>query len=346
MLGSAWLRATTACGALHAWSPAAKLALLESIFGATCAALLAVAAATYTSSCYAGVFAAGMFAFSATVWKFSTHFEVFALNNLFCALLLYLSIRYLLYGSSWVPYGGAVVCGLALTNQHTVVLLEAPLIVSVIAASGGALLHPKRLLALMFLFCLGLVPYIYLPMASREAPMGSWGALDDWEGFSRHLLRREYGSLQLYTSGTPDHEAGGGSSEDGGGGGAGGWGGTVVERVRLNGRHLLYTLDAQSSGVMKALAPLGALSMLRNRAKTTKRRGVGLMLVSCVATYTAVFLPLANLPHQEFFEPILARFWMQPWLLLCLLMAKGLEEVLHTAPGRCQYVCAYACMHA
>ena len=97
---------------------------------------------------------------------------------------------------------------------------------------------------------------------------------------------------------------------------------------------------------MKALAPLGALSMLRNRAKTKKRRGVGLMLVSCVATYTAVFLPLANLPHQEFFEPILARFWMQPWLLVCLLMAKGLEEVLHAVPGRCQYVCAYACMYA
>ena len=49
----------------------------------------------------------------------------------------------------------------------------------------------------MLLFCLGLLPYIYLPIAGRLPPPGSWGAVDTRDGFLRHVLRQEYGSLQV-----------------------------------------------------------------------------------------------------------------------------------------------------
>ena len=50
---------------------------------------------------------------------------------------------------------------------------------------------------LVLLFVLGLLPYIYLPIAGRLPPLGSWGGVDTREGFLRHVLRQEYGSLQV-----------------------------------------------------------------------------------------------------------------------------------------------------
>ena len=40
-----------------------------------------------------------------------------------------------------IPYVGALTCGLALTNQHTIVLLQAPLIIAVLATGRDRLLR-------------------------------------------------------------------------------------------------------------------------------------------------------------------------------------------------------------
>jgi hypothetical protein len=162
MLGSGWL---SICPDLFG-APAAKLSLLAAVLGASSAAILALAARKI-SSFWGGVFGGGMFACSSTVWKFSTQYEVFALNNLFVSALLFLTIKYFADKSWWIPYAGALLCGLALTNQHTVVLYELPLIIAVLAASKGALLRPYPFLALVALFVLGLTPYIYLPLAGK-----------------------------------------------------------------------------------------------------------------------------------------------------------------------------------
>ena len=47
----------------------------------------------------------------------------------------------------------------------------------------------------------------------------------------------------------------------------------------------------------------------------------------CIVVYAAVFLSLANLPASPFFQPILARFWMQPYQPVCILMAAGLQAL-------------------
>jgi hypothetical protein len=367
------------------WHPSIPL-----VTGAAAAALLAMAAAKCTSF-WAGVFAGGMFAFSPTVWKFSTHFEVFALNNLFVSLLLYLAIKFIVDRDGWIPYAGALACGLGLTNQHTIVLLEAPLILAVIVASRGALLRPRPLAALTLLFCAGLAPYVYLPLAGAAAPRGSWGAVDTWDGFLRHLLRREYGSLQLYTTGSAEDDEAAAREP---------WYDRCWQRLWSNGAQLLGALHHESLGTAPVLAPLGLCFLLwhasprRERASARTGRalpaerasisgncgqvqipcapdsqvlvsggasggacagegiamlaggdeggaagaggggaaaaGVGATMLACLTVYTAVFLPLANLPSTDFFEPILARFWMQPYQQVCLLMAAG--AVLHLLP--------------
>jgi hypothetical protein len=45
----------------------------------------------------------------------------------------------------------------------------------------------------------GLMPYVYLPLAGREAAFGAWGEVDTWDGFLTHFLRKEYGTFRLYS---------------------------------------------------------------------------------------------------------------------------------------------------
>lgn len=74
------------------------------------------------------LFGALLYSFSSIVWTYSLHAEVFPLNNLFCAALLYLTFKYL--RTKRLPYAilGALVCGVALTNQQCVTHSRAPLL--------------------------------------------------------------------------------------------------------------------------------------------------------------------------------------------------------------------------
>jgi hypothetical protein len=70
------------------------------------------------------ILSAGLFALNPLVWQYSTHAEVFPLNNLLVSLLIYLSVRYF-HTLSWsVAQWGAFVMGLGLTNQHTMIIFE------------------------------------------------------------------------------------------------------------------------------------------------------------------------------------------------------------------------------
>ena len=76
---------------------------------------------------YAGgghLISAGLFAFSPLIWQYAVTAEVFPLNTLFSALILYLVTAFAARRQVWVAVVGAFVCGLALCNQHTIVLFE------------------------------------------------------------------------------------------------------------------------------------------------------------------------------------------------------------------------------
>jgi hypothetical protein len=88
------------------------------------------------------------------------------------------------------------VAGLALCNQHTIALFLLP-------AGVGALWHRRGYLSTRLLLAcvgcglLGLLPYVYLPLASRPPTQYAWGDTSSLSGLLAHFLRREYGSLQM-----------------------------------------------------------------------------------------------------------------------------------------------------
>jgi hypothetical protein len=148
------------------------------------------------------VTAMGLFAFSPLIWQYAITAEVFPLNTLFAALIVYLVVTFsAVRDNVTIAYVGAFVCGLALCNQHTIVLFEAPLILWMLFLLRSHIkAHPAVLVILSVCFLAGLLPYAYLPIAGSTTPKpGSWGQVDTLSGFLHHILRKDYGTFQLFS---------------------------------------------------------------------------------------------------------------------------------------------------
>ena len=146
-----------------------------------------------------------MFALSPTVWMYSTHAEVFALNNLLVATLVYLALTHSAYISAPsaarrpddVAVAAAFVIGLGISNQHSFVLSGLPAVFLALVKSQGSLLRPAMLVKLVLAGLAGLTPYSYLVWASRDPSSSSWGEPHSLEGFLWHFLRRDYGTFTV-----------------------------------------------------------------------------------------------------------------------------------------------------
>lgn len=155
------------------------------------------------------------FSTSPLTWTYSVGSEVFALNNFFAAALVWLAAERLVGGQAWAVPAGAFLSGLALCNQHTIILFEIPLIAAILwaewpvrGADRPLLPYPFfsrcpfarrlwsqaltlwRLASLAQLGLLGLAPYAYLPLSQILRPHpGSWGDVASVAGFVHHLRR-------------------------------------------------------------------------------------------------------------------------------------------------------------
>lgn len=142
-----------------------------------------------------------MFAFSPLIWQYAITAEVFPLNTFFAALILYLVVWYSQVRSVSIAYLGAFVCGVALCNQHTILLYEGPLVLWILFTlrykiQADIMVFVKLSIA----FIIGFSPYLYLPIAASISPKaGSWGHVTSWSGFLHHFLRKDYGTFQLFS---------------------------------------------------------------------------------------------------------------------------------------------------
>ena len=77
------------------------------------------------------------FSFSHTVWRYSVEFEVFSANNFFTIVLLFLACRYYRTHNYSIAYMGAFISGFGLTNQHTLVIFVARIVIFVLTSAEG-----------------------------------------------------------------------------------------------------------------------------------------------------------------------------------------------------------------
>eukprot|EP00505_MAST-04D_sp_SCG-Rhode-Island_P000383 Stramenopile-MAST_4_protein_383 len=250
----------------------------------------------YLPWCLGALMASCGFCFSPLVWAYAVTAEVFAMNNLFVALLLYLSVSFFrrkerLDSVSNVTHAciGAFICGLGLTNQHSLIFFVIPIALFVLFA----LLRNKTccqrgtiMLQVGVSFALGLLPYAYMPYATG-AP-GSWGDATTVHGFLKHILRQEYGTFLLH----PDM-IGTESS---------------MERTRMYVEHFFSSqVQIYPSKLAAGLVIVGMLQLLFISGLA------GVLLLVMLLTYLFTFHALSNLDiSSPLTFAVHERFWMQP----------------------------------
>lgn len=116
--------------------PAWRINLSSAVFGALASFFLSAGVGLWVRCAFTGALAGGAFAFAPLVWEYAVQGEVFALNNLNNALLLYLLVLYERWPSLPRACAGACMIGLAMCNQHTIVFFCAPYALWALVVAG------------------------------------------------------------------------------------------------------------------------------------------------------------------------------------------------------------------
>lgn len=254
----------------------------------------------------AGFVGALFLAFATEFWSYSLVAEVFALNNLFAAVLLLLAFAW--YRDPrrlWVLWGFFLTSGLAASNQQTIVLLAPGLgalliggILRIRAQGGRWQSRVVREFAIGIAFLLaGLLPYLYLPLAAAGDPPALWGDPSTLERFIAVVTRADYGSFSLVS---------------------GGQHGTVGGNLTALATNLIDSFGLAGC----VLAALGLWWLARHRPV------VGLALVLSFVTAGPVFLAYANPPLGGLLSGIFARFYILPSVPLAVIVGCGAFQLV------------------
>jgi len=146
----------------------------------------------------AAAMAALTLAFNPLFWSWSLVAEVFPLNNLLAALLIYLLViwheqpeRYRFLTAA------SFVAGLALTNHQTIILLGPAVCFLLWHHRAVLVARPQIILTCAATFLLGLLPYTYVPWASAHHPVYNWGDVSSWRDLFALITRQSYGAAHL-----------------------------------------------------------------------------------------------------------------------------------------------------
>jgi hypothetical protein len=289
----AWLTTLVPAGSLAwrvAWMSALPAAGAAAAIHWCVASWLQPFAGRSSLAAAAGVLAAGLFAFSPTVWLYATGAEVFSLHAFFAALLFALALAWQRSRKPRIAPLFALTAGLGLTNHLTLVFYVVPMAAWVVWTGRRALSAPRLAGAALA----GLAPYAYLWIAGRTDNPSSWGETATLGGFVDHLLRRDYGTFQLLPAG---HAA---SSSLG---------------AKLAAYAAHFSAATFGAGVALALVAL----VLRGT-----RDSFVALVAGCVLLYLVAFLGLANVDVGDaLLAGVLARFWLQADVALSILAGIG-----------------------
>ena len=175
-----------------------RITLLSVLCDALTAAIVFLTAYRLTRSRLASASAALVLALNPLFWSWSLVAEVFPLNNLLAALLIYLVVVW----SEEPDRTGLLVIaafigGLALTNHQTLVLLGPAVWFVLWQRSAVLWAKPHLLLLCALVFLVGLVPYLYVLWASSHQPAYNWGNVSSFRELFAMITRRSYGTHNL-----------------------------------------------------------------------------------------------------------------------------------------------------
>ncbi len=251
-----------------------------------------------------------LYSLSPLVWRYAMEAEVFALNNLFAVVLLFLLHRTMSlepWFSRFSPKPAqaapvlALALGLAATNHLTILLFALPFTLWFLWTYRSEILRAKPLALTLLAFAVGLLPYLFLFYLGQNRALYAWGDFSTWDGFFTHVLRREYGSFSLAT----------GDKEN-----AHFWS-KIFYFAQEMVRNIYWPgVAAILYAVYRLARPAG------NAELTTLPR----LVLATFISYVVIFHALSNLDLSiPLYYHTQARMWILPLLLLCLLIGWALK---------------------
>jgi len=279
-----------------------RVNLLSAACGTGTVALVYLTALRVCGSRAASACAALVLAGSPLFWKWSLVAEVFPLNNLLAAAMIYaLVVWYERPERMGFLAAGAFFSGLALANQQTIVLLG-PAVLFVVWRRRDALLRGRwqTIAPTSLAFLLGLLPYAYLPWAAARHPLWNWGDASSAANFIAVVTRQHFGSGQLINS--PKYQ-----------------GGSPADRI--------VALGASFGLLAGLLVVAGAVQAWR------RARWYFWFSALAFAFAGPIFAAYANMdlsvPLSKY---VLERFYLLPQVVLAPLMAFGVMLAAELAP--------------
>lgn len=183
-------------------TPAHTAAIATALLGAATVWMLYAAARAWGAGLFAATLAAAIAAVAPAVMRSSTQAEVFALNDLVIATVVWLA------GPSGTITGArrvialAAVAALGLANHMTCAVVApigiAGVVIGMREVAAGARGRVAALAAGAFV--VGLAPYLYLAIAADDP--ASWGHIDGARALIGHVLRMPYGGPFAFASAT------------------------------------------------------------------------------------------------------------------------------------------------
>lgn len=144
---------------------------------------------------FISLLSASILAFSYLFWFHAEIPEAFALNNMFVILLLYVGFLFYTKPKKKYLYLLSFLIGLSLTHHHTITLLFPALFLLIVRRIRFLFSDKKIILCALGVFILGLVPYIYVPLAASRHPIINWDDASTFKNFIYLLLRKDYGGF-------------------------------------------------------------------------------------------------------------------------------------------------------
>ncbi len=281
-------------------SGAHTAALATAILGAFAALALHAACRAWGARPGAASLAVAIVAGGPVVLRLHTATEVFAMNDLVVALVLWLS-------AAAGPLRGArraallaLVAGLGLSNQHTCALLAPVGLLGVVRGVRESNGHRARTIAIATGgLVAGFVPYLYLLVAPSTA--ASWGHPDSLAALLAHFTRADYGGIGAFSAIPGEID------------------------VAANVSALLHTLGRNLLWVPAVLAVL-ALGYRVARPGGEPRWGWAMLAVSFLVA-GPILIARFNVPPVGIGLYICHRFHLLSVILLAVPLAAGLDLV-------------------
>jgi hypothetical protein len=151
-------------------------------------------------------------AFSTPFWTYAVVAEVFALNSFLGALILFILLEWERRPEGMpLLWAFGLTSGLAATNHQTIVFAAPAFLVLLVSGtrkllSGRAVVSmtplglARHAAIVAGLVVVGLLPYLYLPLAAASDPGLNWGDPRTPQALVHHVLRSDYGTFSLTVS--------------------------------------------------------------------------------------------------------------------------------------------------